>query len=395
MSTESRPTPAPVLANQRTIVLALWAAIQPHARTDRSLPARLEGLLRADRRFGSRDRRLYRELLYTAVRHLPWIEGRPQDEAIGIIAHLAAPLPATRGFIEAFGRGPLPDGLNPDDLLPAWLRAECPVAFSPTVRDALRTRAPLWLRLQVDDPAPVAAEFASLGWTYVRSELRPDAWAIDGDRDLTRTDAYAHGLIEVQDLGSQLILDAVGIEPGGHWLDACAGAGGKSLQLARLIGPSGKVTAHDVRPAALDELETRAHRAGLRSVSVSRAAPTGSFDGVLVDAPCSGTGTWRRSPHLKWTTGPEQVVRSARLQADLLRRFSERVRSGGRLVYATCSLCRSENEAVVAAFLAERPEFSIAAPAQTFGFEPSPHGMAILPGRHDTDGFFVASMRRA
>lgn len=393
MSTDS-PAPHPVVLNQRLVALALLAQVRPHLRTDRNLPARIETLLKADRRFGSRDRRLYRELLYTAIRHLPWIEGRPDEEAIAMVAHLAAELPATRGFRAAFGASPLPAGLNPDDLLPTWLREECPDAFTPPVRDALCARAPLWLRLQVDDPSPVAAEFASLGWTFTRSKLRPDAWAVDGDRDLTRTDAYAHGLIEVQDLGSQLILGTLDLEPGGHWLDACAGAGGKTLQLARLIGPTGKVAAHDVRPAALAELETRAHRAGLRSVTLSRQAPTGTFDGVFVDAPCSGTGTWRRSPHLKWTTTPEHIARSARLQAELLRRFSERVRPGGRLVYATCSLCRSENEAIVAAFLADKPEFTLEAPARTFGFTPGPHGLAILPGRHDTDGFFVASMKR-
>ena len=388
-------SPHPVVSNQRRVVLALLHALRPHLRGDRSLPTRIESLIKADRRFGSRDRRLYRELLYTAVRYLPWIEGRTDDEAIGLIGHLAAELPATHGFRAAFGAGPLPDGLDPDELLPAWLRAECPAAFEPAVRTALCARAPLWLRLQVDDPAPVAAEFASLGWTYTPSPLRPDAWAVDGDRDLTRTDAFAHGLIEVQDLGSQLILDTLALEPGGHWLDACAGAGGKTLQLARLLGPAGRVTAHDVRPGALAELEVRAHRAGLRSIVISRTAPTGLFDGVLVDAPCSGTGTWRRSPHLKWNTTPEHVARSARLQSELLRRFSERVRPGGRLVYATCSLCRSENEAIVTAFLADRLEFTLEPPAQTFGFPPGPHGLAILPGRHDTDGFFVASMRRA
>ena len=279
-------SPHPVVSNQRRVVLALLHALRPHLRGDRSLPTRIESLIKADRRFGSRDRRLYRELLYTAVRYLPWIEGRTDDEAIGLIGHLAAELPATHGFRAAFGAGPLPDVLNPDELLPAWLRAECPAAFEPAVRTALCARAPLWLRLQVDDPAPVAAEFASLGWTYTPSPLRPDAWAVDGDRDLTRTDAFAHGLIEVQDLGSQLILDTLALEPGGHWLDACAGAGGKTLQLARLLGPAGRVTAHDVRPGALAELEVRAHRAGLRSIVISRTAPTGLFDGVLVDAPC-------------------------------------------------------------------------------------------------------------
>ena len=117
-------SPHPVVSNQRRVVLALLHALRRHLRGDRSLPTRIESLIKADRRFGSRDRRLYRELLYTAVRYLPWIEGRTDDEAIGLIGHLAAELPATHGFRAAFGAGPLPDGLNPDELLPAWLRAE-------------------------------------------------------------------------------------------------------------------------------------------------------------------------------------------------------------------------------------------------------------------------------
>src|SRR5690606_24311931 len=154
----------------------------------------------------------------------------------------------------------------------------------------------------------------------------------------------------IQDLGSQLVLATLAEAPAGHWLDACAGAGGKTLQLARLLGPAGRVTAHDIRAGALAELKTRARRAGLDTIVTTTTLPAAAFDGVLVDAPCTGSGTWRRTPRLKWTTAPEDVARAARLQAELLARFSRLVRPGGRLVYATCSLCRSENEAVVAGF---------------------------------------------
>jgi len=388
------PTPPPaVLANQRTVAAALLESLRPHWRSDRNLPARIEALLRADRRFGSRDRRLYRELIYTALRHLPWIEARPPAEALAIVAHLAADRPATRAFRDAFGQEPLPPGLSLDALLPDWLRAECPAAFTPPVRDALLARAPLWLRLQTDRPEVVEAEFAARGWTFTPSDLLPGAWKVAGDPDITQTDAYAQGLIEIQDLGSQLVLATLAEPPAGHWLDACAGAGGKALQLARLLGPGGRVTAHDIRTAALAELKTRARRAGLDTIVTTTSLPDTRFDGVLVDAPCTGSGTWRRAPHLKWTTTPEDVARAARLQAELLGRFSRLVRPGGRLVYATCSLCRSENEAVVAGFLASHPAFRIEPPGTTFGFTAAEEGLPLLPGPQDNDGFFVAVLR--
>jgi 16S rRNA (cytosine967-C5)-methyltransferase len=118
------------------------------------------------------------------------------------------------------------------------------------------------------------------------------------------------------------------------------------------------------------------------------------YDGVLVDAPCSGSGTWRRSPHLKWTTTPALIAERAALQQKLLAQFATAVRSGGRLVYATCSLSTQENEDVVAAFLAAHPEFEPAPFARTFDALPRGAGLLILPARHNTDGFFVASLRR-
>ena len=199
----------------------------------------------------------------------------------------------------------------------------------------------------------------------------------------------------MQDLGSQLLLETLGLGPGGRWLDACAGAGGKTLQLARLVGPTGTVVAHDIRRAALDELGVRAARARLGNVRPTLQPPgAGDFDGVLVDAPCSGSGTWRRSPHLKWTTTPALVTERAALQTQLLANFAPCVRRGGRLIYATCSLSPEENSRVVTAFLNTHAGFHPEPFARTFGFAPNNGGLTLLPARHDTDGFFVASLRR-
>ncbi len=396
-----------VAGSQQRTFLELAAQLRPHWRRDRNLPARLQSLLASRRAFGSRDRRLYRELLYTTLRYLPWIEpwlDRDPDQAARRVAWLAADSPATERFRAALVGDwpPTPPRLADKAAqlgetsipLPEWFREACPAAFEPEQADALLARAPLWLRLQTDAPADVTAEFDQLGWRWETSSILPTALRFAGDVDVTKTSAFLGGRVEIQDLGSQLLLEAAGIAAGEHWLDACAGAGGKTLQLARLLGASGRVDAHDIRPAALDELAARARRAQLDSIRILRPPVADTYDGVLVDAPCSGSGTWRRAPHLKWTTTPEQIEAAAATQRELLGRFAAHVRPGGRLIYATCSLSHRENEDVIRAFLATHPDFRAEPPRRNFGFAGGELGLTILPARHDTDGFFVATLRR-
>jgi 16S rRNA (cytosine967-C5)-methyltransferase len=434
-----------VAGSQQQTLLRLLDDLRPHWRRDLNLPARIQALLSRNKDFGSRDRRLYRELIYTTVRYLAWIEpllDTDRPRAAKIAAWLAADTRDTLAYrAELCGDWPplatLAEraaflGADATALLPAWFRNECTAAFASPELDTLLARAPLWLRLQTDDPAAVAMEFTANGWRWAASPALPSAWRVLDEADVTQSAAFARGAVEVQDLGSQFVLASLDIAPGGRWLDACAGAGGKTLQLARLLGPEGRVDAFDTRPEALAELVTRAHRiappAPAADVATDAPAPLlartafapirllesppGSapvrrrpksagaepavdvYDGVVVDAPCSGSGTWRRAPHLKWASSPKVVADRAGLQQVLLERYARCVRPGGSLVYATCSLARRENESVVASFLASHPEFEPRPFGQTFGFEAQPEGMTILPSRHDTDGFFVAALRR-
>ena len=383
--------------SQQKVFLRLLAALRPHWRRDQTLPARVQALFAANRSFGSRDRKLYRELIYTTLRFLPWIEPLLDSDparATQIAAWLAADLPATRAFRTAHCGDwpPCPAAVaakaahlsaSPEALFPAWFVRHCPAAADAANLDALHTRAARWLRLQTPDPAHVLEEFVRLGWPCRPTPVLPGALELLAEADVTTTAAWRDGFVEVQDLGSQLVLGAADIAPGGRWLDACAGAGGKTLQLAALLGPGGHVDAYDIRPTALRELAVRTARAKLTRVSILAAPAIASYDGVLVDAPCTGSGTWRRAPHLKWTTSAGDVAKSAERQTALLAEFCARVRPGGRLIYATCSLSRMENEEVVAAFLAAHANFAADAPART-----------ILPATHNTDGFFVAALRR-
>ena len=417
-----------VTGSQQRTALKLLAELRPHWWRDRAMPLRVETVLRANRSIGSRDRRLYRELIYTTLRYLPWIEpwlDREPERALKIAAWLSAENKATSNF-RAAHCGDWPERpatlveqakfLEADAtaLLPGWFREHCAAVFEPVELETQLRRAPLWLRVSAESATAVEQEFAHLGWRFARSDILPTAFRIFADADITKTDAFARGLIEVQDLGSQLVLAHAGIEPGGRWLDGCAGAGGKTLQLAGLLGAPGHIDAHDVRTDALRELALRARRANItvchllndkreillgdapgvcHLIDDKRFAPItlieGSeervYDGVLVDAPCSGSGTWRRAPHLKWTTTPETIAESAARQLKILTRLAARVRSGGRLLYVTCSLSRRENEDVVAQFIASQPEFTA---------DPVHPARTILPSRHDTDGFFVASFRR-
>ncbi|HEY3754964.1 MAG TPA: RsmB/NOP family class I SAM-dependent RNA methyltransferase [Opitutaceae bacterium] len=396
------------MGNQRRVAAEFIAQLSPHVERDRALPARIERLLKGDRRLGSRDRRLYRELIYSHLRFRPWfpagdLAARPMEA----LAWLAAASPATRAFREgvlgtaAFRWPAVPAtlvekspvvasalGRDLPSLLPEWAAAECPVAVEPAEYEALHRRAPLWLRVRDPDDVPtVIADLGRVGISTAASGPLPTALRVEGETDVTRTEPFASGRIEVQDLGSQLILATAAPSPGEVWLDACAGAGGKSLQLAGLLGAHGKVWAHDIRPEALAELDARARRAGLggRISRTPRGNPAAQapYDGVLVDAPCSGSGTWRRAPHLKWSTSPAALEAAAALQADLLERFSPLVRPGGRLVYATCALSPRENEGQVAAFVAAQPAYRLELQR------------LFRPSEHDGDGFFVASLRRA
>lgn len=412
-----------VAANQQRILIALLTQLRPHWRRDRNLPARIQALLSRNRSFGSRDRRLYREVVYTTLRFLPWIESTLEhdpEHAARMIAWLAADSAATQNFrrtliadwpecptsvaakVAMLNQAPFSSEVpqatttpfRPDDLLPSWLREECPEAYDESQIDALHSRAPLWLRVQSATVAEVTSEFDQRGWRWQITPILKTALQVFGEVDVTQSNSFARGLFEIQDLGSQLLLESAGIRAGDRWLDACAGAGGKTLQLAQLLGPSGHIDAFDLRRAALAELATRASRAHLENITILETPPTGSYDGVLVDAPCSGSGTWRRAPHLKWTTTPQQIAAAAETQRAILSSFSERVRPGGRLLYATCSLNRSENEAIVSDFLSTHHEFAIDPPRADFGGLRRDGGLTLLPALHNTDGFFIAAFRR-
>ncbi|HYG75880.1 MAG TPA: RsmB/NOP family class I SAM-dependent RNA methyltransferase [Planctomycetota bacterium] len=233
----------------------------------------------------------------------------------------------------------------------------------------------------------------------------------DPPRDVFKTPEYAEGLIEIQDEGSQLIAEITAPAPGSLVIDACAGAGGKTLALGALMQGRGRLIALDINARRLDELRRRCRRAGLSNVQavllprdVDQAGwPEeirkfiGKADRVLVDAPCSGIGAVRRNPEAKWRLSEEDLARFATLQLAIARHAAELVKPGGRLIYATCTLLREENEQIIEQLTGLHPvplkEIVGRELAEKIA-DSSGTCMKLLPHRTNTDGFFAAVLRR-
>ncbi|SDS54051.1 RsmB/NOP family class I SAM-dependent RNA methyltransferase [Opitutus sp. GAS368] len=425
-----------IAANQQRLFLEFVAQLRPHVRRDSSLPRRIKELFARHRAIGSRDRKLYRELVYTYLRFFPWIDplldlgsdcrvaagrrtdpgpatstGPTENLAAKVTAWLAPELKPTSAYRATHaGDWPVvPETLAakfeilrsqvsgfrspPTDLLPAWFQEHCPAAFQSPHLDALNSRANVWVRIQANDRNLVLDEFKAQGWTFESPAGFPDALCLPPNAEVAASDAYRRGFVEIQDLGSQLVLAHAPLPLSGRWLDACAGAGGKTLQLARLLGAAGHVDATDIRVEILDELDDRAKRARLDNITIVQK-PGDLYDGILVDAPCSGSGTWRRQPHLKWYVKPETITAFTQTQLEILTANAPRVKAGGLLIYATCSLSHHENQDVAAAFLKAHPNFTAEKPVQNHGGTFDGLGTSLLPGTLNTDGFYVAVLRR-
>jgi 16S rRNA (cytosine967-C5)-methyltransferase len=248
------------------------------------------------------------------------------------------------------------------------------------------------------------AALASEGIAAVPTPLSPWGIRVEGRRLVTTGPAFQSGLVEIQDEGSQLVALMVGAAPGMRVADWCAGAGGKTLALAMTMQNKGSIVACDVSAPRLDGAVRRLRRAGVHNVEQHLivagdkwAKRRGeSFDRVLVDAPCTGTGTWRRNPDARLRLVERDLAELVPKQAMILEAASRLVRKGGRLVYATCSVLLEENEAQVAAFLAGHSEFSVVPLARVW--DQAPGGgdfLSLTPLRHGTDGFFTAVLERA
>jgi 16S rRNA (cytosine967-C5)-methyltransferase len=302
------------------------------------------------------------------------------------------------------------DALAAQTSLPRWLAKlwseQLGADETRLLAAALNQRAPLTVRANLlkssrDD---LIDTLQAEGSRVEPTKLSPWGATFTGRTNVFALRAFKAGLFEVQDEGSQLIALACEARPGHLVVDACAGAGGKALALASEMRNKGRLVAADRDGRRLDELRPRARRAGVHNWE-ARLVPESSdariadlreqADVVLVDAPCSGLGALRRNPDARWRLDPAEVDSFPPRQKEILERYARLVKPGGRLVYATCSINRAENEDVRAAFLAAHSEFK---PAQAL---PERVGLGtgseiqLLPHRHGTDGFYIAALERS
>ena len=399
---------------------------------------------RARRAIGDTDRGDIIELLQALLRHharLGWWLARhghadlPRNRLLGWLALGAGRTPAEIGRL--FGGGAsAPAALTDDERallrqlqgatiwhreMPDEVRLECPpwaveplrqrfgVAFAPEVA-ALLEAPPLDLRVNPlkSTREQMLAALRDLGVEAESARMAPHGIRVRERLPLTRLPMLKSGAVEIQDEGSQLVAMLVDARPGERVVDFCAGAGGKTLAIAAQMHNKGHVVACDVADARLKRSAERFRRAGFHNIETRVLASETDrwvkrhklgFDRVLVDAPCSGTGTWRRNPDARWRAPGEGrgLGNLVALQARILASAARLVKPGGRLVYATCSMIIEENEDQVAAFLAAHAAFHavpLREAAPQFSNSAHPDFLSLTPARHETDGFFAAVLRR-
>lgn len=365
-------------------------------------------------KWGSRDRRAISESVFAVLRWYGVIAGEGISDAETMTVRAwelenffsGATIPeAVTAMAARMRRKP---GRCPSfetivrDSVPEWVLDELPEGTDSGeyVRSLLR-RPPIWMRASSCDADDLIKALAEEGITASAGPLPRAVSAPPSGINLYGTAAFRRGMFEIQDLASQAIGAAAAPRSGERWWDPCAGAGGKTLLLADAMRRRGTVIASDIRSWKLEDLRKRARRGGFPNIEtrdfetvLRRCGRRGGFDGVLVDAPCSCSGVWRRNPDGRWTLTRSEVDELTGIQREILDRVAGAVKPGGVLIYATCSVFTRENEDVVTDFLSGHREFRAEAFTDPLtGSECA--GMArFSPGEADCDWMFAARMRR-
>ena len=406
---------------------------------------------RDNRGLGPRERATLAETVYTVLRkkllfdHLAPSGSGPKERRLAILGYahwqdeearrsnpqaVHGPREFLRGALNDREKQWLDacDAVRPDELLerhrhnlPEWLaqplKAQLGDGFWPLVQ-ALSSSAPLDLRVNVlkEKRPEVQKELAQAAIKSVATPYSPWGLRVEGKPALAKLPAFVRGAIEVQDEGSQLLALLLDAKRGEMVVDFCAGAGGKTLAVGATMRSTGRLYAFDVSGHRLDALKPRLARSGLSNVHPAAIAHerderikrlAGKIDRVLVDAPCSGLGTLRRNPDLKWRQSAKAVQELVVKQAAILDSAARLLKPGGRLVYATCSILPQENEAIAEAFTAAHPDFVPLDAGEVLGQlkveqaaslcsggETGTAYLRMWPHRHQTDGFFAAVWTR-
>ena len=366
-------------------LLEVISAVLTAAETKRADAALREALRDSD--LSPSEKATVTHLVFSYFRWLGWLDRskplRAQLEVVDELVETFAANPAHFRDEELIERG-----------LPAWVREHVPVTAD-LVR-AFQSQPMLWLRAQLGQARQLASE---LGNAELHKHVA-DAICYEGNDDLFRSAAFHKGKFEVQDLSSQAVGHVCNPTPGETWWDVCAGEGGKTLHLCDLMQNKGLVWASDPAEWRLEKLKRRASRAKLFNyrakpwVQKDQLPIKTKFDGVLVDAPCSGVGTWGRNPHARWTTTQKDVAELAELQRGLLEKIANSVKLGGKLIYSVCTMTKAETSDIAQHFNethAEFEPFAVKNPIQ-----PALAGVEImmLPQKVRANGMYIVAWRR-
>ncbi len=361
---------------------SLAARIIEASGPDHPADACLREFFRSEKGLLPCDKAAISKTVFTYFRWKGWLD--PQ-------ASLPEQIIQARQLAGAFEQDP--GKFDPQELtsraVPGWVSEEMEV--TPDWARALQTEPRLWLRAK-SGAAPALAN--RLGRARPAGPDFPDALLYLGGEDLFHDKDFREGQFEIQDLASQAVSIQCAPRPGEKWWDTCAGEGGKTLHLSELMQNRGLIWASDRSERRLARLKARAARARVFNVRLARwegtqRLPTRTFfDGVLVDAPCSGIGTWQRNPHARWTTSSADVRELALIQQKLLCLAAQQVKPGGKLIYSVCTLTRAETMGVVGNFNRLMPGF---VPLDESGFKEC---RTILPQQYGCNGMFIAGWRR-
>ncbi len=382
--------------------------------------AALARIFRRERGYGGRDRRYYSQAVFSYFRWRGWVKKLAPGQLEQQIAWALAIDPlttegdnlfetwdadidsATARPLGAFNETTMAAlELTPDDLMPDWLPGVMPDATSRL--DFIKScaiRPPTWLAVPEKSLEQFGSFLTGQGLHFDIDQRVLGAVAIHDRFHLESLEKHWGQAIQVQDIASQAVVRICDARPGETWLDVCAGSGGKSLGLARAVGSTGSVTALDIRPSVIGNLEKRAAAHGFANIRANVMDATSYhtatvYDGVLVDAPCSGLGTWPRNPDARWRTKLDDVIKAAQKQITLLEEAAKRVKPGGKLVYSICTLTGMEGLNIMQDFIARHRDIDFKSFPHPYSGVSVPGYAALGPDEGPGDGMFIACMNRS
>lgn len=416
----------PIDRNRASIILELYQTATSELENGKPADQTLRHLYKMRKQYGSKDRRLYSNAVFSAFRWLGWSQTlSPKHQiAVGACCDGLLTEPALQYlFKEAFESdfreidekaslskkamliGEISGTPTPSffDLVPEWAIDNFNGLSSPKpveqLIETIQTRPPTWFRVPAKQHAALQATLEQKGIAYRSHPDFPGTFASGQSVPLQQLSQETGLPVEIQDLASQCVIRFC--TPQGHqsWWDVCAGAGGKTLLLAEQI-PDGNILATDRRPIVNRELARRAKRMGIHNIQTrqwdARAVLPSKerYDGVLVDAPCSGIGTWSRNPDARWRTSANEPEKKAKVQYQLLEASSDLVKAGGMLVYAVCTLTKKETSDVVSRFLEKHSDFDLSPAPHPLTKEQTRGDAWIWPWMGPCNGMYIARLQR-